>query len=587
MAMSDTDDEAALVGRALTAIVDIGSNGIRFSISSKAPHHSRIMPCVFKDRINISLIDVQYDTLGNKIPIPQETIHEVVAAMKRFKLICEDFGVLSSGVQIVATEATRQAVNSQELRDSIYDATGWEVELLDKEMEGKLGAFGVASSFNSLSGLFMELGGGSTQLSWIIVSEGEVKLSPTPVSLPYGAAELSRRIKLEDKKELFTEIQLAFQKAFQTIQIPDELIEQANSKGGLDLFTSGGGLRGLGYLLLSDMPNYPIPTIINGFSCAFNEFQNISDYLLLKESLPKPNEPTPFKISERRKTQLPATGLLISAAFHNTSTTLPIKTVHFSEGGVREGVLYSTLPREIRSQDPLLIASRPYAPLLAQKYLQLLSTALPSRHVPNEVIERIAPALCNLAFVHASYPKELQPTAALHVAITGIIAGSHGLSHHTRALIGIALCDRWGGDLPPSEVKFRDSLCDLVKRDGGGSGKSRIEMERLVWWSKYIGTLMYVICGVHPGGNIRDGVFNFKILDTSETANVATGAGLVANGGTGEEKRKFDVIVQISKDDLKTSASVRGRILTLQKKIRKLSKGSSEKVKIGVELYDH
>lgn len=52
------------------------------------------------------------------------------------------------------------------------------------------------------------------------------------------------------------------------------------------------------------------------------------------------------------------------------------------------------------------------------------------------------------------------------------------------------------------------------------------------------------------------------------------------------KKRKFDVIVEISNDDIKTSASVRGRILTLQKKVRKLSRGSSEKVKIGVQIYE-
>lgn len=59
---NDTEDEADVVGRALIGIVDIGSNGIRFSISSKASHHARIMPCVFKDRVGISLFDAQYDT---------------------------------------------------------------------------------------------------------------------------------------------------------------------------------------------------------------------------------------------------------------------------------------------------------------------------------------------------------------------------------------------------------------------------------------------------------------------------------------------------------------------------------------------
>ena len=115
-----------------------------------------------------------------------------------------------------------------------------------------------------------------------------------------------------------------------------------------------------------------------------------------------------------------------------------IKSVYFSEGGVREGTLYSILPREIRGQDPLIIASRPYAPLLVDKYSALLMTALPENDIPEIIYKRIVPALANLAFVHASYPKELQPTAALHIATRGIVAGCHGLSHVARALIGIA-----------------------------------------------------------------------------------------------------------------------------------------------------
>ena len=74
----DEGNEADVVSRHLCGIVDIGSSGIRFSISSKAPHHARIMPCVFKDRVGVSLHDVQYEenTL-KKIPIPKDIIREI------------------------------------------------------------------------------------------------------------------------------------------------------------------------------------------------------------------------------------------------------------------------------------------------------------------------------------------------------------------------------------------------------------------------------------------------------------------------------------------------------------------------------
>ena len=133
-AISDSDTETEVVSRNLCGVVDIGSNGIRFSISSKASHHARIMPCVFKDRVGISLFEVQYAANSlKKAPIPQEIINEVCAAMKRFKLICDDFGVPETGVRVVATEATREAINSQDFIEAIYDSTGWDVELLTKD----------------------------------------------------------------------------------------------------------------------------------------------------------------------------------------------------------------------------------------------------------------------------------------------------------------------------------------------------------------------------------------------------------------------------------------------------------------------
>lgn len=564
----DEGNEADVVSRHLCGIVDIGSSGIRFSISSKAPHHARIMPCVFKDRVGVSLHDVQYEenTL-KKIPIPKDIIREICAAMKRFKLICDDFGVLQSSVRVISTDTAKEALNSEEFLNAIYEGTGWEVELLSRDEEARIGVYGVASSFNTISGLVMDLGGVTTQLSWVKSSDGQILQSSTPVSLKYGSNTLSKRLKLEDRRALFLELKKAFKEAMIKIDIPDDMINDAKKNGGFDLWTRGGGFRGMGHLLLSEAEGYPIQTIINGFSCSYDEFVAVSDFLFLKGRIPGSPEKKIFKVTEAKAKQLPTVGFLMNAAFESFPK---IKTIHFSEGGVREGVLYSILPRDIRAEDPLLIASRPYAPLLAEKYLNLLRTAIPENDIPDIICSRIAPALCNLAFVHASYPKELQPTAALHIATRGIIAGCHGLSHRTRALIGIALCNRWGGNIPEQEEKYMQALEELVLRDGDG-----VEARRIVWWTKYIGTIMYVICGVHPGGNIRDDVFDFYVMQTTQTTKDRLPRELRSVASTNlsrvQKHREFEIVVRISKDDLKTSASVRSRIITLQKKVRKLA----------------
>jgi retrograde regulation protein 2 len=62
-------------------------------------------------------------------------------------------------IRVLATEATRTATNSVDFRQQIKTATGWEVDMLPKEVEGRIGALGVASSFSNVEGLVMDLGG--------------------------------------------------------------------------------------------------------------------------------------------------------------------------------------------------------------------------------------------------------------------------------------------------------------------------------------------------------------------------------------------------------------------------------------------
>lgn len=49
-------------------------------------------------------------------PIPQGVIDDVVAGLRRFAVVCQDFGVPEGRVKVLATEATRTAVNSEDFR---------------------------------------------------------------------------------------------------------------------------------------------------------------------------------------------------------------------------------------------------------------------------------------------------------------------------------------------------------------------------------------------------------------------------------------------------------------------------------------
>jgi len=155
-----------------------------------------MLPTLHVHRIDISLFDAQFDPkTGRPIPIPSSIIQAVIASLLRFQIICTDLGVPGNAIRILATEAAHTAINSREFRKEVKRATGLTIEMLAKEDEGKVGALGISSSFSDMQGLVMDLGGGSTQISWMIVQEGLVQTSPKGAfSFPYGAAALTRRL---------------------------------------------------------------------------------------------------------------------------------------------------------------------------------------------------------------------------------------------------------------------------------------------------------------------------------------------------------------------------------------------------------
>lgn len=449
------------------------------------------MPTVYQDRCDISLFDAQYLD-GSKRPIPQDIIENVVSALLGFKRTCEDFGVPTERIRIVATEATREAINSQEYRDRIKSATGWTVELLPKEEEGRIGAMGIASSFASIKGLALDLGGGSIQLTWIISQDGEVRISPRgSISFPLGAAALMRLlgdpVTPSAQEQLQREIALNFRQAIIDLELPPTMVEDA-SKNGFTLYLSGGGFRGWGHILMSmhAISPYPIP-IINGFRVPRSEFSPESSELILDDKT--------FRISARRASQVPAVKLIILALIESVPA---ISNIFFAQGGVREGLIFSALPPSIRAEHPLVVASQTYAPTSTSIFIDLLQSLLPSPTGASSPAETslfsssFLTSIIHLSFTHSPLPKDIRSSAALRSTTSGLLANAHAISHHERALLGLILCERWGGELSPSDGQFYTTLVAIVGAEYG-------------WWAKYIGRAMQGLGNLFPAGLVRHG----------------------------------------------------------------------------------
>ena len=432
------------------------------------------MPVVFQDRSPISLYDAQHSSSA-MAPVPSTIIEQILATLLRFKRTCQQLGVHDGNIRVVATEATRNAKNRDALLDQIRRETGWVVQLLAKEEEGRLGAMGIASSVTHLDGVCMDMGGGSLQLTWLSTkTSGDIVMGPS-VSLPYGAAALMFRLskvtafeKEQFHNELASKIHDVVEK---DLQIPVSSWDAATKMGGFNLYLSGGGFRAWGHILMSQeiMQPYPIP-IINGYSVLGSQVDPVIDM--------NTASPRIFRISSRRASQIPAVQALIKAI---KQARLPIAKVVFAQGGVREGLLYSDLPLAVRAQNPLVTSTVSYAPQSAAALGQLLRDAVPCPLEP-ELLE----AVVNLLYAHGSLPKDIRAAAALRCTTTGYLAGAHGLSHRDRCLVALILCERWGGDISDIDASFMDSLKAMCGQ--------------LSWWTRYIGCVAKGIANLFPAG---------------------------------------------------------------------------------------
>ena len=224
-----------------------------------------------------------------------------------------------------------------------------------------------------------------------------------------------------------------------------------------------------------------------------------------------------FRISKRRARQVPAVAFLIECLID----VLPgVKEVRFCQGGVREGWFFERLSAEVRIEDPLVAATRGVAFThrlrsarsgamadtvkeseqdehgLASHVANLLHQSLPpgcaalDRSIPSPYITTsLCTALAHTMYLGSSHPKETRALNALMLPLTGELAGVHGLSHGTRAVLALALKARWeveGSEVPePWKGMVEGKLRALLTAQEG-------------WWAEYLGRVAGLVGVVYP-----------------------------------------------------------------------------------------
>ncbi|KAF5671747.1 retrograde regulation protein [Fusarium heterosporum] len=463
----------------LYAIVDMGSNGIRFSITSLAPPFTRLLRPIYSTRASISLFDALKTTPRGLVFLP-ETIAAVSETLERFHQLAVRHGVPTRHITILATEAMRRADNASEMLQAIASVTnGLKVSILEPAVETLFGAImGSRSGLVGVEGgaLFLDLGGGSVQMTWVDTSKPnyEIDAARAGVSMPFGAARLIRILQEQPAHVQASEIsklQAGMQQAYNNLcsLFPAlDAIRSSHDKGArVNVYMCGGGFRGYGSMLMHQDPvsPYPIP-YTNGYTASGTLFSKVKHMRRVNEEY----DGRIFGLSKRRRQQFPA----ISTGIEALLAAVPnIGNVTFCGGSNRQGALMMKLPVEIRECNPLNVL----ASVTAEE---------------NPVFDALVGILKDVLFVRdiwarQGHDSDTNSSFALHHAITRD-AETPGLLHTGRALLALSSSARWGGHLNPLDSQLQQSLSALLE-------SQHVDAP---FWASYIGAVAGVIAMVLP-----------------------------------------------------------------------------------------
>lgn len=471
-----------------------------------APPFTRLLTPIYSQRFGISLFDALVPPSPrdpSAAHLEDSSIAAVAAALSRCHRLAVVFGVPQSHIIVFATEAMRRAINAGELARAVSEATrGLSVLVLDPLVETLIGAvMGSRSCLVDLDGgaLVLDLGGGSVQMTWVDtrMENYEIDAAVTGISLPYGAAKLTRLREEEGDDVLVSKIPTmacAFEAHLKTLCATFPVLHNimAAHKAGdssalVDVYLCGGGFRGYGSLLMHCDPiqPYPIPSI-GTYTVEGARFTQT-------RSMRELNANTGGKIlgmSKRRRRQLPA----IAAVVEALTVALPnVRRAFFCSGSNREGALMMKLPREIRESDPLESLSsiketeRPMFDLL----LRILREALPREvefsSIPTIFNTGLARLFMKEAWSRFGFDADVNTTFALHHAVTRD-STCPGLTHLARSVFALTLSARWGGELGSADAKLYDGLCEILKaRNPEG-----------IFWANYVGGVTAILAMVFP-----------------------------------------------------------------------------------------
>ena len=241
----------------------------------------------------------------------------------------------------VATEACRKAENGKEFLDRVKAESGITLEIISARVEARLAVMGCLNLIDTTKdvALVIDIGGGSTELSWVDVRrlrdpQGKVRVHRPPISawasLPIGVATLSERVpETEDREAWYAKMKQVVRDEIETAGCATRFINSFKDGKGHLIGTSG-TITSLAGIHLK-LPYYQRDKV-DGLWLRSSDAVRVAREMASKSPEDRAKEPC---IGQDRATLLVA-GCAITDVL---CEMWPSKMVRVADRGLREGML--------------------------------------------------------------------------------------------------------------------------------------------------------------------------------------------------------------------------------------------------------
>jgi exopolyphosphatase/guanosine-5'-triphosphate,3'-diphosphate pyrophosphatase len=400
------------------AVIDIGSNSVRL-VAYRL--EGRAIWTVFNEKVLAGL--------GRDLPrtgkLSIDGVEATLRALRRFKAVLE--AMQPESVHVAATAAVREAVDGPAFVRRVKAETGFDVRVLSGEAEARYSALGVLAGAPDANGVVGDLGGSSLELTR--VADGQPGLG---VTLPLGPFALRG-------PEGFDPVRARAR----VMRALDDVRGQFTCD---TLYAVGGGWRNLA-LLQMRIADYPLQ-IVHQYEMGAAEALDAARFIARQSrgSLDRIEG-----VSKRRLDTIPYAAIVLEGLIER----LGVKRIALSAYGVREGLLFESLPEDLRGLDPLIEGcaalgmregvSADIGPAL-EAWLAPLFARLPPMFGARDAT--IIAAACRLADLGARLHPDHRADLLLEQVLRAPIAG---MNHPERAFLAVTLFARHTASPPAIE----------------------------------------------------------------------------------------------------------------------------------------